>query len=132
MSDYRIARRRPSRARETAAVYRPPSSPEDAPPRPAGFIVAVAERGRIVLPAEVRDRLAIKDGDWLTLVVEPDGVIRLLTGAVYARRLRGMFKHVAPGRRLVDELIAERRREAAAEERALRKTGALAGKKKRG
>ena|SRR5690349_19211930 len=131
MSDYRITRRRPGRARETAAVYGPPSSPDDAPPRPAGFIVAVAERGRIVLPAEVRDRLAIRDGDWLTLVLEPDGVIRLLTGAVYARRLRGMFKHVAPGRRLVDELIAERRREAATEERELRQTGALVRKKKR-
>jgi hypothetical protein len=33
-----------------------------------------------------------------------------------AERVRGMFAHVAPGRSLVDELIAERRAEARAED----------------
>lgn len=35
-----------------------------------------------------------------------------------AQRMRGMFADVAAGRRLVDELIAERRAEARAEDRA--------------
>jgi hypothetical protein len=33
-----------------------------------------------------------------------------------ARRLRGLFKDLAPGRSLVDELIAERREEARRED----------------
>jgi hypothetical protein len=36
---------------------------------------------------------------------------------VAAERLRGLFADVAPGRSLVDELIAERRAEARAEDR---------------
>jgi len=77
----------------------------------------MADRGRLVLPAEVRDRLNIKPGDRLTLRVEPDGTMKLLTAAAFARSLRGMFKHLESGRLLSDELIAERRREAAMEER---------------
>jgi AbrB family looped-hinge helix DNA binding protein len=70
----------------------------------------------MVLPAEVRERLNIKDGEWVTLILEPDGVIRILTGAVYARSLRGIFKHLGkPGQSMVDDLIADRRREAAME-----------------
>ena len=38
------------------------------------------------------------------------------SSADVARQTRGMFAHMAPGVRLVDELIAERRAEAAAEE----------------
>jgi len=33
-----------------------------------------------------------------------------------AERMRGMFAHLAPGRSLVDELIADRRAEARAED----------------
>src|SRR5438477_11885450 len=110
-----IKRERPRGPRETAAVFGAPAL--GAPPQPVGFKVTVAERGRLVLPAEVRERLKIKEGDWLTLILEPDGVIRMLTGEVYAHSLRGMFKHVAPGRSLADELIAERRRDAAKEAR---------------
>jgi AbrB family looped-hinge helix DNA binding protein len=84
---------------------------------PVAFGVVMAERGRLVLPVEVRERLNIKAGDRLTLRVEPDGTMKLLTAAAFARSLRGLFKHLAPGRMLSDELIAERRREAAMEER---------------
>jgi len=86
-------------------------------PAPVAFGVVMADRGRLVLPAEVRDRLNIKPGDRLTLRVEPDGTMKLLTAAAFARSLRGMFKHLESGRLLSDELIAERRREAAMEER---------------
>jgi len=77
----------------------------------------MGDRGRLVLPAEVREQLNINEGDRLTLRVDPDGTIRLQTGAAFARSLRGMFKHLAPGRSLADELIAERRLEAKQEER---------------
>ncbi|MBI3490209.1 MAG: AbrB/MazE/SpoVT family DNA-binding domain-containing protein [Acidobacteria bacterium] len=116
-----------NRVRETAPAYGDPP-----PARPSGFRVTVADRGRVVLPAEVRERLRIKDGDWLTLILEPSGAIKMLTGAVYARSLRGMFKHLArPGRSWADELIAERRREAAKDEREYQKTIAYFRRKKR-
>jgi len=122
MERYEIKRERSGRARETAAAYGASSNAAPAAvPQPVGFKVTIADRGRMVLPAEVRERLQIKAGDWLTLVLEPDGEIRMLTGAVYARRLRGMFKHLAkPGHSMADELIAERRREAAIEQRDVR------------
>jgi AbrB family looped-hinge helix DNA binding protein len=130
MTRYEIKKARPSRVRETS-----PELGEPALEQPLGFKVTVTDRGRMVLPAEVRERLKIKDGDWLTLILEPDGVIRMLTGEVYANSLVDMFKHVtrhiAPGRSLSDELIAERRREAAKEEREFRKTEAAFRQKKR-
>src|SRR5215831_7587645 len=86
-------------------------------PVPVAFGVVMADRGRLVLPVEVRERLHIKPGDRLTLRVEPDGTMKLLTAAAFARSLRGMFKHLGvPGRSIVDDLIAERRREARMEE----------------
>ena len=70
-----------TRLRETVPTY----AEEARPPQPLGFRVAVADRGRIVLPAEVRDRLKIKDGDSLTLSLEPDGVIRLFTAETWSQ-----------------------------------------------
>jgi AbrB family looped-hinge helix DNA binding protein len=104
---------RPGRVREAMPAYggaEPPSAPQ-------AYAVTMADRGRLVLPAEVRERLKIKEGDRLTLRVDADGTIRLQTAEVFARGLVGMFKHLAPGRILSDELIAERRREAATEDR---------------
>jgi AbrB family looped-hinge helix DNA binding protein len=129
MARYRI-KSRPSIARETAPAY---GAAE--PPQPLGFRVTVNGRGRMVLPAKVRERLAIKDGDWLTLILEPDGVIKMLTGHVWTDTFLTMMRHAArhipPGRRLSDELIAERRREAAKEEREFRKTEAFFRKQQR-
>ena len=105
--------RGPNRVREAAPAYGV-AAPAEAP---VAFAVTMADRGRLVLPAEVRERLNIKKGDRLTLRVEPDGTIKLQTGAAFARSFRGIFKHLAPGRSLSDELIAERRLEAAQEER---------------
>jgi AbrB family looped-hinge helix DNA binding protein len=116
MAGYEIKRERPPRVRETAPVYG--AMDDDAiEAAPLALSVTVAERGRLVLPAEVRERLHIRDGDRLALVVDVDGTIRLQTGDVLARSLLGAYKHLSPGRRAVDELIKERRREAAMEER---------------
>ncbi len=133
MADYEIKRRRPAMARETAAVYGEPDASLDS--RALAFKVTVADRGRIVLPAEVRERLKIQEGDWLTMVLEPDGVIRMLTGRVWTdeflKVMRHAARHIPPGRKLSDELIAERRREAAGEEREFRRIEAVARKRKR-
>jgi AbrB family looped-hinge helix DNA binding protein len=124
MSDVKPSRGA-TRVREASPASGKPASQQT----PLGFKVTVTDRGRIVLPAEVRERLKIKDGDWLTLILEPDGVIKMLTGKVWTDNflqvMRHAARHIPPGRSLSDELIAERRREAAREEREFRKTEAF-------
>lgn len=73
--------------------------------------VKMGDRGRLVIPAEVRRNLGLKAGDELR-IEETDGELRVLPLATRVRRLRGAYKHLAPGRSLADELIAERREEA--------------------
>ena len=125
MAHYEIKAGRPTRVREASPEY------AAAPPLSA-FSVTMADRGRLVLPAEVREQLHIKEGDRLTLRVESDGTIRLQTGAAFAQSLVGICKHLArPGRFASDELIAERRREAAIEDRKDREFIARHGLKKR-
>ena len=128
---YRIKRERPPRVRETA--FAADSGDDQAIDGPALTLsVTVAERGRLVLPAEVRERLQIHDGDRLALVVEADGTIRLQTWEVLAHSLLGAYKHLSPGRRAVDDLIKERRREAAMEERDTRALVARTRRRKGG
>jgi bifunctional DNA-binding transcriptional regulator/antitoxin component of YhaV-PrlF toxin-antitoxin module len=68
-----------------------------------------------VLPAPVRARLGLREGERLALVVEPDGTMRLTSLRRQAQALRGAYRHVAPAESLADSLIADRRREAARE-----------------
>lgn len=78
--------------------------------------VVVGDRGRVVLPSEVRSALGLTPGTPLVLSTEPDGSLRLRPYGVIADEARGMFADlVPPGVSVVDELIAERRREAARE-----------------
>jgi len=79
------------------------------------YCLHLGARGRVVLPAAVRERLELREGDRLVLVVEPDGTMRLAPLRRQVQRLQGAYAHVAPGASLADELIAARRREAARE-----------------
>lgn len=76
------------------------------------YTLQLGNRGRIVLPAEVRHRLDLKQGDRLILSVEADGTLLLPGARALAQRLQGMFADVDPGVDLADELIADRRAEA--------------------
>lgn len=68
--------------------------------------------GRIVIPAPFREAMGVKEGDALFLRLE-DGELRLSPIAAVTQRLRALVQEfVPPGTSLVDELIAERRREA--------------------
>ncbi len=128
---YENKRPRHSRTREAAVEYVMPAD-ADVLQAPGVYHVTVTDRGRLVLPAEVRERLKIHDGDKVSLTVEEDGAVTLQTRAVAMRRLRGMFKHLAkPGRLASDELIAERRREARKEDREFRDWVAYRRKLKR-
>lgn len=75
----------------------------------------VDSAGRVVLPADFRQRSAISPGD--QLVAEDDGAcirIRTLDQAI-AEAQALVARHVPAGVSLVDELIAEREEEAARE-----------------
>lgn len=74
--------------------------------------VRLGDRGRLVLPAAVRERLGLEAGDMLLLNIESDSGIRLEKLSDAADEAMGLFAHIAPGRRLVDELLLERRQEA--------------------
>jgi AbrB family looped-hinge helix DNA binding protein len=76
------------------------------------MVVRVGPKGRVVLPVEARRALDIQEGDELVAVMEDDGV-RLMTRPAAIVRLRRMFADVEGS--LADELIAERRADAARE-----------------
>ena len=74
------------------------------------YVVRLGDRGRLVLPADLRRRAGLRQGEELIAVYE-DGILRLVARRELARAGRGMFAHVAPGRDLIGELLAERRDE---------------------
>ena len=74
--------------------------------------VPVGAKGRIVLPAEVRKRLGIREGDQVVIELTDDGSARLTSLQARARDAIGTYAHLAPGESLADELSAERRRDA--------------------
>lgn len=75
----------------------------------------VGQGGRIVLPAEFRKAMGIKPGDEVILALM-DGEIRVITRQSAIKRAQGMLRQYIPeGRILSDELIQERRAEAARE-----------------
>lgn len=80
--------------------------------------VVVGDRGRVVLPSDVRSALGLKPGSRMLLSTEKDGSLRLRPYRSVADQGRGMLASLAPiGDSMVDELLAERRREAAREDR---------------
>lgn len=74
--------------------------------------VLVSENGRLVIPSAFRKALGINRGGEVTLELDEDGVRISTTKLRIARAQRRVRKYIKPGISLVDELIAERRREA--------------------
>jgi len=86
---------------------------EDIPP--SVHQVRIDTSGRIALPAVLRERLGLTFGDSV-LVIEDDGEIRIETATDALKEAQAyMASLVAPGVSLADELISERRKEAANE-----------------
>ena len=73
----------------------------------------VGDRGRLVVPAEVRARLGLEEGTPLVLLDTSGGMV-LMTRS----QLRERVREELAGLDLVEELLADRRVAAAAEERA--------------
>lgn len=76
------------------------------------IVTKVTDGGRIVIPASVRRQLDIEVGDEVVLLVK-DKEALLLSRAEALRRAQEIVARAVPrGRRLVDELLHERRQEA--------------------
>jgi AbrB family looped-hinge helix DNA binding protein len=77
----------------------------------------MSEGGRVVIPAEFRKALDLKPGDELLLFLDK-GEIRLMTPAQAIKKVQEWARSIIPpGVSLVDELLQERREEAAREDR---------------
>ncbi len=76
------------------------------------YSMKMSEGGRVVVPAEIRKALGLKEGD--TVLWEMiDGEARMTTKLQRMRKAQELVRQYVPeGVSLVDELIAERRAEA--------------------
>jgi len=89
---------------------------DTASPEPTQFEAKIGPGGRVVIPADIRAAMQLKEGD--ALIGAFDGTtVSFTTHMCLVRAIqRDLAKLVPPGVSLVDELIAERRAEAAKEE----------------
>lgn len=71
--------------------------------------------GRVCIPAEYRRELGLEAGDGVLIELQP-GEVHIISHAEALQRLKDeVARRVGPDRSLADELIAERRAEAARE-----------------
>jgi AbrB family looped-hinge helix DNA binding protein len=70
------------------------------------------KQGRVVIPADFRDKLGLEPGTELSMWIE-EGQLVIMSLDEALRRVRGIIKKRAGRRSMVDELIAERRAAAA-------------------
>jgi len=70
--------------------------------------------GRLVLPASIRSQLELREGDEVVFApAESPGEVRLLPRRLAVRQAQALIREAVPAhRRLVDELLAQRRGEA--------------------
>jgi AbrB family looped-hinge helix DNA binding protein len=76
------------------------------------YSITMGDRGRVVVPAEVRERAGLVAGTPLVLFDTPTGMIVLTR-----RQLRDRVRADLAGLDLVSDLLAERRQAADAEDR---------------
>jgi len=79
--------------------------------------IRVGKQGRIVLPASIRRELDINEGDQLSVEVDEEGRVVMESPEAALKKIRQQLKERMGDRSLVDELIADRRREFEREER---------------
>lgn len=75
------------------------------------YAVVMGDRGRLVVPAELRERLHMTSGSQLLMLETEHGIV-LAT----REQVKNMVRERLAGPSLVDELLADRRREAGLED----------------
>ena len=77
------------------------------------YQVVMGDRGRLVIPAEIRERAGLSEGTALILLETPTGLVMLTRP-----QLQELVRADLAGLDLVGELLTERRAEAAADDAA--------------
>ena len=77
----------------------------------SAFRARVNEQGRLVIPAELRAEAGIKPGSEVVLEAV-DGEVRIRGIDAAVARIQAKYRRLAGGRKVVDELLAERREQA--------------------
>lgn len=78
-------------------------------------VTRLGKAGRLVIPAAFRRALDLQPGDELVVRLDDEGLHLYTARQALERVQAAVRRHVAPDQRLSDELIADRRREAAKE-----------------
>jgi AbrB family looped-hinge helix DNA binding protein len=79
--------------------------------------ISVDKAGRVVIPASIRQRYGIHEGDKVVINADDTGIHITTIDQAVKRAQAICARYIKPGVSLVDELIRERREEAAREER---------------
>ncbi|MGC9959315.1 AbrB/MazE/SpoVT family DNA-binding domain-containing protein [Roseiarcus sp.] len=78
--------------------------------------VKIIEGGKLVIPAAMRRAMGIARGDTVVVELLPEGELRVRPLASAVREAQAIVrKSVRPGRSLANELMRERKRDAARE-----------------
>ncbi len=81
------------------------------------YEVTVGANGRMNLPADLRQRQGIASPGRIYIETDKDGEARIVTLEQRIKRIQALMRpFIRPGVSVVDELIAERRAEAAKDE----------------
>ncbi len=75
------------------------------------YLVRMGDRGRLVVPAELRSKAGLTEGTPLVLLHTPGGVV-----LVSREQLRSLVRADLAGLDLVGELLGDRRRQATIED----------------
>ena len=79
-------------------------------------VTKLTDGNRVVIPTSIRKSLGLKIGDAVTMILQDNGEVRMLTQAEAIKQAQQLVrKHVPANRSLVEELLAERREEAGRE-----------------
>lgn len=80
------------------------------------FKAKIDSQGRILIPAAVREAMKMQPGGHVAMYLDDEGLHLVTSHLAFGRTRRELAKHVPRGVSLADELIAERRAEAARED----------------
>lgn len=77
----------------------------------------VDSQGRVLIPADIREKMRLAPGKQVSMYLDEDGLHLVSSHVAWQRIQRLVAETVPEGVSLADELIADRRAEAAREDR---------------